>query len=460
MTNETSAPDLDLENYRPRIKEILLASDIRSISAKQVRRKLEAEYGIDLSPYKANIDKIIIEEYDIVVELREREASAEDHDMDDADGDGEVKQEGDHEDEESRTKRYLKQLKKDEAIARALAESLGPRNRGSTSTAGKAPKSSSSKTTSSRRKQHISSDMIEDSDDDDGDDNEKPVKRESTTLKKRKATTTNDDGPKKRGGGFQTPYILSEPLSKVCGVCGGAQNIARHEVVKRLWEYIKGNKLQDPGNGKNILCDEALREVFKTAQVDSFKMMKLMGKHLKKASEVTDGAGFGEVEEFSEDDDDDQPKTKRAKTKEKKKTTAAGKGKKESKTKGKSVFSRPYYLSQPLSVVCGTTDPIARHEVVKRVWAYIKEKDLQDPKDKRWFFADDALKAVFKKDRVNAFGMNKTLSDHLTKVDDAAAGSGGGAASKGENGHGMVVELSAAETSEEEDDEDEDDYED
>ena len=86
--------------------------------------------------------------------------------------------------------------------------------------------------------------------------------------------------------------------------------------------------------------------------------------------------------------------------------------------RGTSTFSKPYKLSEALSRVVGDTQ-IARHEVVKRLWVYIKERELQDPKDKRNIICDDALKAVFKSDKINCFKMNKVLSLHMVRADEA-----------------------------------------
>ncbi len=64
---------------------------------------------------------------------------------------------------------------------------------------------------------------------------------------------------------------------------------------------------------------------------------------------------------------------------------------------------------------------LSRPGVVKALWAYIKKHDLQDPKDRRFILCDDKLKAVFGKDRVNAFGMNKFLSNHVYYRDDVVS---------------------------------------
>jgi len=77
-------------------------------------------------------------------------------------------------------------------------------------------------------------------------------------------------------------------------------------------------------------------------------------------------------------------------------------------------FNKPMNLSAELSAVVGK-GPIARGEVVKKLWEYIKKNGLQDQKNKRNINADDKLKAVFGgKTQVNMFEMTKLVSKHLS----------------------------------------------
>ena len=58
--------------------------------------------------------------------------------------------------------------------------------------------------------------------------------------------------------------------------------IPRTEVTKRLWAYIKKNKLQDSKNRRQINADATLKAVFGgKSSVNMFDMTKLVGKHLK-----------------------------------------------------------------------------------------------------------------------------------------------------------------------------------
>jgi upstream activation factor subunit UAF30 len=61
----------------------------------------------------------------------------------------------------------------------------------------------------------------------------------------------------------------------------GAKPLPRTEVVKKTWEYIKKNKLQDATNKRMINADDKLRGIFGKAQVSMFEMTKLLNQHLK-----------------------------------------------------------------------------------------------------------------------------------------------------------------------------------
>jgi chromatin remodeling complex protein RSC6 len=61
----------------------------------------------------------------------------------------------------------------------------------------------------------------------------------------------------------------------------GAAALPRTEVTKKIWEYIKKNKLQDEVNKRMINADAKLKEIFKKAQVSMFEMTKLINGHLK-----------------------------------------------------------------------------------------------------------------------------------------------------------------------------------
>lgn len=75
---------------------------------------------------------------------------------------------------------------------------------------------------------------------------------------------------------------------------------------------------------------------------------------------------------------------------------------------------KPMNVSAELAAVVGK-GPMPRSEVVKKLWAYIKGKNLQDANNKRQINADEALKVVFGgKAKVDMFEMTKLVSAHLS----------------------------------------------
>ena len=83
---------------------------------------------------------------------------------------------------------------------------------------------------------------------------------------------------RKPNAAFMKPVQPSDTLAEVVG----SKPIPRTEVTKRLWAYIKKNKLQDQKNKRMIKSDDALKAVFGgKAQVNMFEMTKLVSKHLK-----------------------------------------------------------------------------------------------------------------------------------------------------------------------------------
>lgn len=78
-----------------------------------------------------------------------------------------------------------------------------------------------------------------------------------------------------------------------------------------------------------------------------------------------------------------------------------------------SALAKPLQVAAVLEAVIGK-GPMPRTEVVKKLWAYIKKNNLQNPKNKRNILADDKLKAVFGgKKEVTMFEMTKLVSPHL-----------------------------------------------
>ena len=56
-------------------------------------------------------------------------------------------------------------------------------------------------------------------------------------------------------------------------------------------------------------------------------------------------------------------------------------------------------------------------QCVKRLWAYLKEKELQDPENKQWFTPDETMAPIFGDEKIKCFSMSKYLKEHLTNPD-------------------------------------------
>ncbi|HET6995038.1 MAG TPA: SWIB/MDM2 domain-containing protein [Chitinophagaceae bacterium] len=83
---------------------------------------------------------------------------------------------------------------------------------------------------------------------------------------------------RKPSAAFMKALTLSDALANVIG----SKPVPRTEIVKKLWVYIKANKLQDKNNKRMINADAKLKPVFGgKAQVSMFDMAKHISKNVK-----------------------------------------------------------------------------------------------------------------------------------------------------------------------------------
>jgi upstream activation factor subunit UAF30 len=101
----------------------------------------------------------------------------------------------------------------------------------------------------------------------------KPAAKKSAAKK----PVAKKSAKRKPNAAFMKPLTVSADLGAVIG----NKPMPRTEVTKRLWDYIKKNKLQDAKNRRMINADDKLSAVFGgKKQVSMFDMTKLVGKHL------------------------------------------------------------------------------------------------------------------------------------------------------------------------------------
>ncbi|KAL3617390.1 hypothetical protein CASFOL_038803 [Castilleja foliolosa] len=236
----------------------------------------------------------------------------------------------------------------------------------------------------------------EEEEEEEGEGTEEPTTA-STVKSSTKKRPRKKEVKKRGGGGFTKLCSLSPELQKFTGV----SQLARTEVVKQLWSYIRENNLQDPSNRRNIVCDDTLRNLFAVDTIDMFQMNKALTKHIWPLD--SDGAPANSA-----------PKEKQPK----KERDEDGPNKKEKRPRGgNSAFLAPLKLSDALVKFLGTGESeLPRSDVVKRIWDYIKLKNLQDPADKRQILCDEKLKELFNVDTFHGFSMAKFLTAHLVKI--------------------------------------------
>ena len=81
--------------------------------------------------------------------------------------------------------------------------------------------------------------------------------------------------------------------------------------------------------------------------------------------------------------------------------------------KAPKALAKPVRPDQILAAIVGP-EPLPRTELTRRVWAYIREHQLQDAQDRRRIRADDKLRAVLEgQDSVTMFELTKFVNRHL-----------------------------------------------
>jgi upstream activation factor subunit UAF30 len=106
----------------------------------------------------------------------------------------------------------------------------------------------------------------------------KPAKKAPAKKAAPKKAAKKTGAKRKPNAAFMKAMTPSAVLAAVVG----SMPLPRTEVTKKIWDYIKKNKLQDAINRRLINADEKLRAVFGgKKQVSMFEMTKLVSNHLK-----------------------------------------------------------------------------------------------------------------------------------------------------------------------------------
>ena len=82
---------------------------------------------------------------------------------------------------------------------------------------------------------------------------------------------------RKPNAAFMAALTPSATLAEVVG----SKPLPRTEVIKKIWDYIKKNGLQDKANRRMINADGKLKPLFGQDQISMFELAKVVSKHVK-----------------------------------------------------------------------------------------------------------------------------------------------------------------------------------
>jgi len=105
----------------------------------------------------------------------------------------------------------------------------------------------------------------------------KAAKKAPAKKKVAKKAPPKKKSARKPNAAFMTALNPSSTLAEVIG----NKAMARTEMVKKIWDYIKKNNLQDKKNRRMINADGKLRPLFAKDQISMFDLAKIISKHVK-----------------------------------------------------------------------------------------------------------------------------------------------------------------------------------
>lgn len=276
--------DITKEQLKKEIQDILKDADLDNTSAKKVRMQLQDKLDCDLTDRKKEVDELVMEVID--------EQTQDDEDEDDEE------EEEESESEEERKPKKKAAAKPKAKAKRADSESGSEFSPGDSDDEEEAAPSDGGgsdyepdEPVKIGRGKKVKSKARHDSDGSSGEEWSGAKKKGGAKGRKKRSGDSSDDGDsdyekpkakkKKAGGGggkngYTAPVKLSEHLADIVG----GDEMPRHEVVKRMWAYIKENKLQDPKNKQFIKCDEKLSKVIPTKKFRGFGMVKYLKDHM------------------------------------------------------------------------------------------------------------------------------------------------------------------------------------
>ncbi|KAK0162403.1 hypothetical protein PV327_006183 [Microctonus hyperodae] len=257
--------DISKDELRKEITAILKDADLTTMSAKKVRQQIEEKLDIDLSERKKEVDDLVMEhlqeKQETVKKSKTKKAVSEESE----EGEEEEEEDGSEEEEEEEEKKPAKRGPPKKAATKRKGSSDDEESASDDDASDeeyspkKVAKSSPKKSKPGKKGKKKGSDS--DSDEDWG--------------KSKKASAGAKKARTRAKGGYTRALTLSPELAAVVG----AEQMARHEVVKKIWDIIKERNLYDPKNKQFAICDDELFKVIGVKRFRTFGMMKYLKNH-------------------------------------------------------------------------------------------------------------------------------------------------------------------------------------
>src|SRR5688572_16598903 len=106
----------------------------------------------------------------------------------------------------------------------------------------------------------------------------KKVAKKKAAKKTAKKAAPKKAAKRKPNAAFMKALTPSATLAEVVG----SKPLPRTQVIKKIWDYIKKNNLQDKKNRRMINADAKLKVLFAgKTQVSMFDLAKIVSKHVK-----------------------------------------------------------------------------------------------------------------------------------------------------------------------------------
>ncbi len=230
-----------------RLTELINSADLTSVTPKSLRQSLEAEFKVDLEPKKAFLKSETARIFTEVIEAREaEEKKSKKSTIVKEEENQEENEESESDNESIEEAEEISQEERDRRLALELQEEMNE----------------------SRPRRSATSESF------------KRAEKRKIREEKLKSGESNKKSKKP-----PKLMVMSSSLAAVVG----ASEMSRGDVVRKMWEYIKANSLQNPDNKRKILIDEKLKPLFGDRKsLDMMQMSKFLQKHMMKPEEIAE----------------------------------------------------------------------------------------------------------------------------------------------------------------------------